>query len=73
MAGAGATIFSKNRADFIRRFPDIAAAVVGLGKREVRRVECNNPAFGFQRLAELEFEAQLAEDAKRARIKPSAR
>ena len=37
MAGAGATIFSKNRADFIRRFPDIAAAVVGLPTRSCKR------------------------------------
>jgi bifunctional non-homologous end joining protein LigD len=32
-AGAGATIFSRNGADFSRRFPDIAAAVVGLPTR----------------------------------------
>ena len=32
-AGSGATIFSRNGADFSRRFPDIAAAVVGLPTR----------------------------------------
>ena len=32
-AGAGATIFSRNGADFSRRFPDVAAAVVGLPTR----------------------------------------
>jgi bifunctional non-homologous end joining protein LigD len=32
-AGAGATIFTRNGADFSRRFPDIAAAVVGLPTR----------------------------------------
>jgi bifunctional non-homologous end joining protein LigD len=31
--GVGATIFSRNGADFSRRFPDIAAAVVGLPTR----------------------------------------
>ena len=32
-AGAGATIFSRNGADFSRRFPNIAAAIVGLPTR----------------------------------------
>jgi bifunctional non-homologous end joining protein LigD len=32
-AGSGATIFSRNGADFSRRFPDIAAALIGLPTR----------------------------------------
>jgi hypothetical protein len=47
----------------------VSRAIVVDGKRKVRRIPCNNPAYGFRRLEEEMVAEALAEDTKRARVK----
>ena len=49
------------------KYTVFASALIG-GKPQLRRLECNNPAYGFAKLEE-EIEEMLIADAKRARGK----